>query len=94
MALIVVKNVMILICVVTEAIKLSSDQLHSDELVFILWIRDALVELTALERQALLVPIFLLIDQLVNEYFAVDVMSRQKVGLFSSHRLLALDREK
>ena len=94
MALIVVKNVMSISYVVAEAIELTSDQLHSDELVLVLWVRDALVELAALERQALLVPIFLLIDQLVNEHFAVHIMRRQKVGLFSSHRLLALNGEK
>ena len=44
------------------AVESPCDELYGDHLILDHWIRDALVELSALKGQALLIPIFLLLD--------------------------------
>ncbi len=49
-----------------QAFKDACDFLHSDHLVVIFGVGNALVELTALESKLFLVTVFLLLDQLLN----------------------------
>ena len=57
----------------------ASNKLHSDHLLLFPWIRDALVILSTLEGELLVIAVFLLLDKLLDKLFSVHLLGIVKV---------------
>ena len=70
MALILIEYIVIFEALVAFAVENPLHELYCEQLVLVLRVRDALMVLASLERQALLITVLLLRDQFIEKLFA------------------------